>query len=868
MNFMTTTDIRAAFLAYFQHHGHTVVDSASLVPKGDQTLLFTNAGMVPFKDVFLGQEQRPYQRACSAQRCVRAGGKHNDLEQVGYTKRHHTFFEMMGNFSFGDYFKREAIQFAWQFLTETLKIPAEKLWVTVYREDEETEAIWLDEMGISPTRFSRCGEEDNFWSMGETGPCGPCTEIFYDHGPDIAGGPPGSPDQDGDRYVEIWNLVFMQYNRDTVGELTPLPSPCVDTGMGLERIASVMQGVHDNYETDLFKALLAAVSEVTGCDDFNNQSMRVIADHIRACAFLIVDGVVPANEGRGYVLRRIIRRAIRHGHKLGVTEIFFHRLVASLVAEMGTAYPELGDKQAHIEHVLQQEETQFLQTLDKGMKKFDDAVADLTGDVIPGEVVFMLYDTYGFPPDLTADIARERNLGWDNEAFTRLMEKQRQQSQSSNQFKVDLLKQLHIPETTVFTGYEHEKGEGRVVTVIGEDYRPVSHITEGQQGILVLDRSPFYAESGGQVGDTGVISDGENTFDVLDTKKHHGAILHIGVVTAGVFSHDQLVHSAVSMERNAVRANHTATHLLHQALREILGIHVTQKGSMVSAARLRFDFSHGSGLTKEELAAIEIMVNTEIRNNVALETGEYDLEEAKNAGAMALFGEKYEADVRVVTIGNFSKEVCGGTHVQRTGDIGAFKIVTESACAAGVRRIEALTGRAAMDYYRSQVSSVDAVAQQLNVSQHQVVERVQVMLADNKSMQKELVRLKQQLATAQGASLLDDAVSVGDIKVVAARMFSADRETMRESVDRLKDKLGRAVVVLGSVDDNDQVLLVAGVSKCCTDTFTAGNLMKALVAKVGGKGGGRPDFAQGGGTLPDQLPAALDSVVPWVEDQL
>lgn len=867
MKYMTTDDIRSSFLSFFEKQGHEVVSSSSLVPLNDPTLLFTNAGMVPFKDVFLGTDKRRYSQAVSSQRCVRAGGKHNDLEQVGYTKRHHTFFEMLGNFSFGAYFKREAISYAWRFLTEELKLPKEKLWVTVYRDDKESEDIWVEEIGVDPKRLSRCGDADNFWSMGETGPCGPCTEIFFDHGPDIAGGPPGSADQDGDRYVEIWNLVFMQYNRDVQGKLEPLPRPCVDTGMGLERIATVMQGAHDNYEIDLFKYLLANVSEVTGCDDFDNKSMRVIADHLRSTAFLIADGVVPSNEGRGYVLRRIIRRAIRHGHRLGVKDIFFYKLTQGLVGIMGKAFPVLVDQQPIIESLLKNEEQLFSNTLEKGLKIFDQKVNELQGRTVPGDVVFLLYDTFGFPPDLTADIARERDLILDMGGFDACMQRQRAQSQGSSQFKLDEIKQLHIAGHTEFVGYDIQKCKAVITSLVGHDNRPVEELNEGSAGIIVLDRSPFYAESGGQVGDSGEIMCGDGVFTVEDSQQHAKSILHIGKMKKGRLSNGAEVVAEVGMMRQATRCNHSATHLLHQALREVLGSHVTQKGSLVDASHLRFDFSHSSAITTHELSAIEIMVNTEIRNNVPVTTQECGLELAKSAGAMALFGEKYADDVRVVTMGDFSKEVCGGTHVSRTGDIGCFKITSETACAAGVRRIEAITGRAAMDYFRTQSSEITQLSQLMKVPQHRLREKIISLIDENRELVKDINKMKQQSAVKQGGDLVSQAVKVGNLNIISAELKHVDRNALRQSVDHLKDKLGNAVIILASVSD-DKIVLASGVSANCTHLIKAGDLLNYVATQVGGKGGGRPEFAQGGGDNPAALPEALASVKEWVEGKL
>jgi alanyl-tRNA synthetase len=866
MKFYTTDKLRKTFLAYFEEQGHQVVSSSSLVPVNDPTLLFTNAGMVQFKDAFLGVEQRAYTRATSSQRCVRAGGKHNDLEQVGYTTRHHTFFEMLGNFSFGDYFKREAIAFAWDFLTGVLKLPKDRLWVTVYHDDPESEKIWLEEMGVSAERFSRCGEKDNFWAMGDTGPCGPCSEIFYDHGPEIAGGPPGSPNEEGDRYVEIWNLVFMQFNRDMEGKLNPLPKPCVDTGMGLERIATVMQGVHDNYEIDVFKHLLAAVSELTGCDDFANKSMRVIADHIRSSAFLIVDGVIPSNEGRAYVLRRIIRRAVRHGYKLGVKNIFFYRLVPTLVEVMSEAYPELKSSQVLIENLLQQEEELFSNTLDNGLKILDSKIAQQQGPMIAGEVVFSLYDTYGFPPDLTADIARERGLSIDESGFEACMARQRSQSKASNRFVLDEIKQLHIKNKTRFLGYETLQASAKVESLIGEDNRPVTELLEGEYGIVVLDQTPFYAESGGQVGDSGRLFAADLEFTVEDTRKHSESYLHFGRATAGKLVLGGELTCEVSEARSDIHRNHSATHLLHQALREVLGEHVQQKGSLVDAKHLRFDFSHSKALTTEQIDLIEAKVNQRISFNVELITQETSIDQAKEAGAMALFGEKYAESIRVVKMGEFSHEVCGGTHVNRTGDIGLFKIVSESACAAGVRRIEAITGQAAVNYSQYQGHIISEIARTLNVKKEDMTSKLNVLLDDNKALQKQLQQLKQRFAAEQGNSALSNVIEVGQFKLLAMELAEADKNTLRQTVDQLKNQLGEySVIVLAHVNQG-KIALVAGIGKACVAHFKAGELLAYVAQQVGGKGGGRPEFAQGGGDQPDNLAAALASVSQWVRD--
>ncbi len=867
MKYMTTDDIRSTFLNYYQQAGHSVVPSASLLPRNDPTLLFTNAGMVPFKEVFLGTEKRPYQRAVSSQRCVRAGGKHNDLEQVGYTKRHHTFFEMLGNFSFGDYFKREAIASSWHFLTQVLQLPVENLWITVYEDDDESEAIWLNEIGVDPARLSRCGAKDNFWSMGDTGPCGPCSEIFYDHGPEIAGGPPGSPDEDGDRYVEIWNLVFMEFNRDIHGDLTPLPKPCVDTGMGLERIATVMQGVHDNYEIDLFKYLLAVVSEVTGCDDFTNTSLRVIADHIRSCSFLIADGVVPSNEGRGYVLRRIIRRAIRHGHHLGVNEPFFYQLVDGLVSVMAGAYPLLGARQALIEKLLQQEEALFINTLEKGLKVFDQKLQKLKGNVIPGEIVFLLYDTYGFPPDLTADIAREHQLTIDVAGFEQAMQRQREQSQATTQFKLDEIKQLHIAEESVFTGYETLSTSATITSLIDCNNHPVEALRAGDSGIVVLNQSPFYAESGGQVGDKGLLIAEGVLFEVSDTQALGGAILHLGQVKEGELTCGMQVEAQVDQVRQAIRCNHSATHLLHQALQQVLGPQVMQKGSLVDAAHLRFDFSYTEALTDQHITMIENLVNEAIRSNVKVTTSLSSLEQAQQQGAMALFDEKYMDEVRVVTMGGFSKEVCGGTHVTYTGEIGCFKITSQAACAAGVRRIDAVTAAAAVNLFQAETNRLNQISQLLKVKPSAVVLRLSSLLDENKKLHKQLEQVRQKDAHSIAANLAAQAVVIGDIQVVSTQVADVDRNALRQMVDQLKQQLGDAVVLLASVVD-DKVILAAGVSSSCTQQIKAGELLNFVAQQIGGKGGGRAEFAQGGGDNVAALSAALASVTGWLQEKL
>ncbi len=861
-----TSEVRDLFINYFKKNKHSVVPSSPLVPQNDPTLLFVNAGMVQFKETFLGVEQRPYTRATSSQRCVRAGGKHNDLDQVGYTKRHHTFFEMLGNFSFGDYFKREAIQFAWEFLTEDLQIPAERLWVTVFREDQESEDIWLDEMKIDPKKFSRCGEKDNFWSMGDTGPCGPCTEIFYDHGPDVEGGPPGTPEEDGDRYVEIWNLVFMQYNRDVHGELTPLPKPCVDTGMGLERIATVIQGVHDNYDIDLFQHLLRELSKLVDCKDFENKSMRVIVDHIRSTAFLIIDGVHPSNEGRGYVLRRIIRRAVRHGCKLGQNNSFFYKLTQALVDVMGGAYPELKKSQKIIEEIIQQEEEQFSRTLEKGLKILDQSIAGLKSNEIPGKVVFQLYDTYGFPPDLTADIAREQNLILDYTGFEEAMAKQREMSQASAQFAMDPTSSLRVTGETEFTGYERMIDKGQV-TLLLADEKPVLELVKGEPGIVVLDRTPFYAESGGQVGDRGYLYFDEGHFRVTDTKKQGKAYLHFGEVQEGVLKTQDKVRCEVDESRKAVVLNHSATHLLHEALRRVLGEHVVQKGSLVESSRLRFDFSNPKPLTPEELTAIERLVNQEIRANISTDVTETTIEGAQEMGALALFGERYAEKIRVVKMGAFSMEVCGGTHVHQTGDIGLFKITSEAAVAAGVRRIEAVTGNEAILWVEQQSEQLRQLSGILKASRDNVVEKLQQLADQSKVLSKEVSQLKQKLAHHQSGSLVDEAVEISGVKVLAMDMGDVERDTLRETVDKVKQQLGKAAVILASTKD-DKIILVSGVSKDCLSYFNATELLNQVAHQVGGKGGGRPDMAQGGGTDLQGLPGALQSVSQWVEQRI
>ena len=867
MKSMTTSEIRASFLEFFRKNGHRVLPSSSLVPHNDPTLLFTNAGMVQFKDVFLGKEVRDYSRAATAQRCVRAGGKHNDLENVGYTARHHTFFEMLGNFSFGDYFKREGIHFAWNYITGTLEIPKDRLWVTVYTDDDEAERIWVEEIGVDPTRCTRLGEKSNFWAMGDTGPCGPCSEIFYDHGPEIAGGPPGTPEEDGDRYVEIWNLVFMQYERGSDGVLVPLPKPSVDTGLGLERVAAVMQGVHSNYDIDLFKSLIRAAADVTGTQDLQSPSLRVIADHIRACTFLIIDGVVPSNEGRGYVLRRIIRRAIRHGYKLGQTQPFFHKLVAPLVREMGSYYAELGSGEARAAQVLAQEETRFAETLATGMVLLDAETAKLKSSVIPGETVFKLYDTYGFPADLTADIARERGLTIDQAAFDVAMEAQRRRAQAASKFGADLRETIKLTGKTDFSGYDRVADDARVTSLIF-DGAVVDVLRPGQEGQVVLDHTPFYAESGGQIGDTGVLVGPHARFTVRDTQKIGASFAHVGVLEKGELRVGDVVSAQVDEERRkAIALNHSATHLLHAALRKILGKHVEQKGSLVAADRLRFDFSHTQALSPDELRRVEDLVNSEIRENAAVETRVMALDQAKAAGAMSLFGEKYESDVRVLSIGDFSMELCGGTHVERAGDIGLFKITGESGVAAGVRRVEALTGRGAYEWVVHTDQVLRDIAAMLRGSREDVDEKVRELVERSRRLEKEVQQLKSKLASGHGGDLSTSAKDVGGVKVLAAQIDGADVRSLRDAMDGLKSRLGSSVIVLASVQEG-KVLLVAGVSDDLVARIKAGEIAGLVAAKVGGRGGGRADFAQAGGTQPENLASALAGVESLVRSRL
>ena len=873
--YMSAADVRRAFLEFFQSRGHAIVASSSLVPGNDPTLLFTNAGMVQFKDVFLGKDKRDYLRATSSQRCVRAGGKHNDLENVGYTARHHTFFEMLGNFSFGDYFKRDAIRHAWDFITGTLKLDPNRLWVTVFKDDDEAADIWLKEIGISPQRFSRMGEKSNFWAMGDTGPCGPCTEIFYDHGEHIAGGPPGSPDEDGDRYVEVWNLVFMQYERAPDGTLTPLPKPSVDTGAGLERLSAVMQGVTNNYDIDLFRKIVQAAATLAGTDDLTNPSLRVIADHIRACTFLIVDGVLPSNEGRGYVLRRIIRRAIRHGHKLGINGAFFHKLVSVLEEQMGEAYPELRKGAAQATRVLLQEEERFAETLTTGMSLLTAAIDGLKGKVLDGETVFRLYDTYGFPADLTADVARERGYTIDSAGFEAAMEAQRERARAASRFGVDLRAGTQLDLQTAFCGYSALEGEAKIVAWLRGGER-VDELRAGEAGEVILESTPFYAESGGQVGDAGElrsVSGAAVHFLVQDTQKRGtgGAHAHIGKVAAdsAALREGMTLRASVDAKlRGATALNHSATHLLHAALREELGDHVQQKGSLVAPDRLRFDFAHFEAVSSEQLQRIERRVNEQIRRNATAETREMSYDEAVAEGAMALFGEKYGSSVRVLRIGDFSMELCGGTHVGRAGDIGLFKILTESGVAAGVRRIEAVTGEGALRLVEAQESAVREVAGLLRGTRDEIAQKVRDALDRIRQLEKENRQLRDKLASGQGTDLAASAVEVAGLQVVATQVDGADANALRTAVDQLKDRLKQAVIVLASVTAEGKVVLVAGVTAGETNRIKAGEIVGHVASQVGGRGGGRPDFAQAGGTEAAKLPEALGGVVAYVRQKL
>ncbi|MDR5876337.1 alanine--tRNA ligase [Halomonas sp. CUBES01] len=868
---MKSAEIRQAFLSFFEENGHTIVPTSSLVPGNDPTLLFTNAGMVPFKDVFLGRDPRPYVRATSAQRCVRAGGKHNDLDNVGYTARHHTFFEMLGNFSFGDYFKRDAIYFAWTFLTETLGLPKDKLWVTVHISDDEAERIWKDDIGIDPERFSKL-DEDNFWQMGDTGPCGPSSEIFFDHGPEVWGGPPGSPEEDGDRYIEIWNLVFMQFDRDAAGTLNPLPKPSIDTGMGLERVSAVMQGVHSNYEIDLFQNLLQAAARATGHGDTETPSLRVIADHIRSCAFLIVDGVLPSNEGRGYVLRRIIRRAIRHGHKLGANEPFFHKLVDALDEEMGDAYPELRDANSQIARILLKEEEQFARTLDHGMGLLNAALDELQGDVLPGETVFKLYDTYGFPYDLTADVCREREVTLDEEGFHRELEAQRERARAASQFGADYSASIELEGETTFTGYERLEDQASVTALVDAQGNELAALEAGQKGIVVLDRTPFYGESGGQVGDTGYLHVDGGRFQVTDTQKQSGHHLHQGIMVEGTLNVGDSVRGEVDAGlRTATLRNHSATHLLHQALRMVLGDHVQQKGSLVNAERLRFDFSHFEPMTDAQLAEVERLVNEQILANAPTKIEQMSLDQAKAKGAAALFEAKYADNVRVLTIGadDFSIELCGGTHVARSGDIGCCHLVSEVGIASGVRRIEAITGDNALAYFREQEARLQRLGERLKTKPEQVESRVESLVERNRSLEKELEQVKAKLASAAGSDMLSQVQDVNGVNLLATQLDGVSGKELRGILDQLKNKLGSGVIILGVADEAaGKVSLIAGVTKDLTERVKAGELVNHVASQVGGKGGGRADMAQAGGSRPDALPGALNSVPAWLEDTL
>ena len=868
---MKSAEIRQAFLTFFEEQGHTIVPTSSLVPGNDPTLLFTNAGMVPFKDVFLGRDPRPYVRATSAQRCVRAGGKHNDLDNVGYTARHHTFFEMLGNFSFGDYFKRDAIRFAWVFLTETLGLPKDKLWVTVHISDDEAERIWKDEIGIDPERFSKL-DEDNFWQMGDTGPCGPSSEIFFDHGPEVWGGPPGSPEEDGDRYIEIWNLVFMQFDRDAQGTLNPLPKPSIDTGMGLERVAAVMQGVHSNYEIDLFQNLLQAAAKATGHPDTATPSLRVIADHIRSCAFLIADGVLPSNEGRGYVLRRIIRRAIRHGHKLGAVEPFFHKLVEALDAEMGDAYPELREASDQIARVLLKEEEQFARTLDHGMGLLNAALAELDGKVLPGETVFKLYDTYGFPFDLTADVCRERGVSLDDDGFQQALEAQRERARAASQFGADYSASIELEGETAFTGYDRLEDQAKVTALVDSEGNPLAALEAGQKGVVVLDRTPFYGESGGQVGDTGYLYVDGGRFQVTDTQKQSGHHLHQGMMVEGSLSVGASVRGEVDASlRTATIRNHSATHLLHKALRMVLGDHVQQKGSLVNAERLRFDFSHFEPMTAEQLAEVERLVNEQILANAPTKIEQMSLDQAKAKGAAALFEAKYAENVRVLTIGadDFSIELCGGTHVARSGDIGCCHVMSEVGIASGVRRIEAITGENALAHFREQEARLERLGERLKTKPEQVEARVESLVERNRSLEKELEQLKAKLASVAGSDMLSQVQEVNGVKLLATQLDGVSGKDLRGILDQLKNKLSSGVIILGVADQAaGKVSLIAGVTQDLTGRVKAGELVNHVASQVGGKGGGRPDMAQAGGSQPDALPDALKSVPAWLENVL
>lgn len=860
---MNSHQIRRLFLDYFKEKNHTPVSSSPLVPGNDPTLLFTNAGMVQFKDVFLGLEKRSYTRATSSQRCVRAGGKHNDLENVGHTARHHTFFEMLGNFSFGDYFKREAIQYAWEFLTKILNIPAEKLWVTVFEDDDEAADIWLKEIKIDPKRFSRCGAKDNFWAMGDTGPCGPCTEIFYDHGEEIFGGPPGTPDADGDRYIEIWNLVFMQFERSAQGELKSLPKPSVDTGMGLERLAAVMQGVHNNYDTDLFKPLIQAIAAIAGISDLSNNSLRVIADHIRSTSFLIVDGVVPSNEGRGYVLRRIIRRAIRHGNQLGLREAFFHQLVAPLISIMGEAYPELAKAKNVVERVLLQEEQQFARTLETGLKILEQDIAKLSGNIISGATVFRLYDTYGFPVDLTSDIARERGLTIDEKGFEHEMAEQRQKSQQASQFAVDYTERVNIDTATTFKGYEQLKHEASIIALLCEG-KPADSLQTPVESVVVLDSTPFYAEGGGQVGDTGWLIGANGQFEVKDTRKEGQVYLHYGSLKQGTLQTGDKIYAEVdTTKRQATALNHSATHLLHAALRKILGEQVKQKGSLVEPGRLRFDFTHANPLSLAEIKMVEHLVNQQIRANFPVETHEMSPDEATKTGALAFFGEKYGEKVRVLSMGEFSKELCGGTHVGRTGDIGLFKITSETGIAAGIRRLEAVTGDYAVSWIDSLDDTLREAARLVKGRRENLLEKIKKNVDTSVLLEKEIEKLHGQLAKKTSEDLLHSAKEVSGVKLLTAEMNDLDAKKLRDLADKLRDKLGKSVVVLGCITDN-HANLIASVDKSLTEKIKANEIIAFIAPMINGKGGGRSDFAQAGGDKTEKIKEALDAVEKYI----
>jgi alanyl-tRNA synthetase len=862
----TTAEIRCAFLDFFAARGHQKVSSSSLVPTNDPTLLFTNAGMNQFKDVFLGTETRSYDRATSSQRCVRAGGKHNDLENVGYTARHHTFFEMLGNFSFGDYFKADAIQYAWDFLTKELKLSKDKLLVTIYHDDEEAFDIWANKIGISEDKIIRISTSDNFWSMGDTGPCGPCSEIFYDHGEHIWGGPPGTPEEDGDRFIEIWNLVFMQFNRQSDGTMQPLPKPSIDTGMGLERISAILQNVHSNYEIDIFQNLIDAAANIIGTQYKQDKSLRVIADHIRSCCFLICDGIIPSNEGRGYVLRRIIRRAIRHGNKLGASDVFFYRLVEALESQMAEAYPELTTNRLLIEKVLKTEEEQFSRTLERGMSILNDALEQLSSDVVPGELVFKLYDTYGFPADLTNDVAREKELRIDEEGFQVAMNAQRKRAQQASQFDTDYNERLKSNCVSEFTGYDHKGEQARVIELFVDGHE-VEQLSKGDEGIIVLDKSPFYAESGGQIGDSGEIKTANGSFKVRDTVKLGNAIAHMGTAYSD-FKLGDIVQAEFDLERReAIKLNHSATHLMHAALKQVLGEHVNQKGSLVSDERFRFDFSHFEAVTNEELKSVEKLVNEQIRANHCLDTKLMNLDEAKSAGAMALFGEKYSEDVRVVSMGGFSMELCGGTHVNRTGDIGFFKILSESGIAAGVRRLEAVTGRKALDAVQSQSQQISQIASLLKIDPQGLTGRIQHVIDQNKIIEKELEKLKRQIANSAATDVLSELYEIKGVKVLCTVLKGVEAKALRAMVDDFKNQLGSAIIILG-IAEQSKVSLIVGVTKDLVSRVKAGELVNFVAQQVGGKGGGRPDMAQAGGTQPQNLDSAINSVQDWLQEKL